>query len=143
MPFAWVPGTQDPNPNQSLFTSLFYDRILYRASSTTRQLAPRLLAPTRPRTTHMPPGSSAGCPSHGFLEHRSRNRNNYLSRFYSMTAPSTERLHRRVNWPPGCWRPPDRGRPICLRTHTPYAFRMVFWNTEPKPETFTFKKSTL
>ena len=27
-----------------------------------------------------------------------------------MTAPYTERLHRRVNWPPGSWRLPDRGR---------------------------------
>ena len=27
-----------------------------------------------------------------------------------MTEPHTERLHRRVNWPPGSWRPPDRGR---------------------------------
>ena len=27
-----------------------------------------------------------------------------------MTKPYTERLHRRVNWPPGSWHPPDRGR---------------------------------
>ena len=27
-----------------------------------------------------------------------------------MTEPYTERLHRRVNWPPGSWHPPDRGR---------------------------------
>ena len=27
-----------------------------------------------------------------------------------MTEPYTERLHRRVNWPPGSWYPPDRGR---------------------------------
>ena len=27
-----------------------------------------------------------------------------------MTEPYTERLHRRVNCPPGNWHPPDRGR---------------------------------
>ena len=26
-----------------------------------------------------------------------------------MTEPYTERLYRRVNWPPGSWHPPDRG----------------------------------
>ena len=27
-----------------------------------------------------------------------------------MTEPYIKRLHRRVNWPPGSWHPPDRGR---------------------------------
>ena len=29
-----------------------------------------------------------------------------------MTEPYTERLHRRVNWPPGSWHPPDPLHPI-------------------------------
>ena len=32
-----------------------------------------------------------------------------LSGTHSMTKPFTERFHRRVNWPPGSWHPPDRG----------------------------------
>jgi hypothetical protein len=30
-----------------------------------------------------------------------------LSGTYSMTEPFTERFHRRVNWPPGSWHPPE------------------------------------
>ena len=41
-----------------------------------------------------------------------------------MTEPYTERLHRRVNWPPGSWHPPDRGsisaaHPILCESVTP------------------------
>ena len=34
-----------------------------------------------------------------------------------MTTPFTERLHRRVNWPPGCCHPPDRGRTVTANLH--------------------------
>ena len=144
-PDAFRMGSWNTGPEHETITfhKLSYDRTLYRASSPTRQLAPRLLAPARPRTTPMPSDSSAGCLSHGFLEHRTRTRNNHFSQVDSMTALYTERLHRRVNWPPGCWRPPDRGRPLCRRPDPPDAFRMGSWNTGPEPETITFHKLIL
>ena len=32
-----------------------------------------------------------------------------------MTEPITERFHRRVNWPPGSWHPPDHGTLLCTQ----------------------------
>ena len=123
--------------------SLFTETVFTQSVSTVASTGPRLLAPARPRTTPMPPASSAGCLSHGFLEHRTQTRINHFSQVNPMTVLYTERLHRRVNWPPGCWRPPDRGRPLCRRPHPPDAFRMGSWNTGPEPETITFHKLIL
>jgi len=36
-----------------------------------------------------------------------------------MTEPCTERLHRRVNWPPGSCHPPDRGRTLTKHPQQP------------------------
>ena len=36
-----------------------------------------------------------------------------------MTKPFTERLQRRVNWPPGSWHPPDRGRTLLGNSYPP------------------------
>ena len=56
-----------------------------------------------------------------------------------MTEPFTERFHRRVNWPPGSWHPPDRrsshtltpktteyysnAEPVCVRNFTAIQFQ--------------------
>ena len=36
-----------------------------------------------------------------------------------MTEPFTERFHRRVNWPPGSWHPPDRRNPVDVHPLSP------------------------
>ena len=36
-----------------------------------------------------------------------------------MTEPLIERFYRRVNWPPGSWHPPDRGRTLTGNLHPP------------------------
>ena len=36
-----------------------------------------------------------------------------------MTEPFTERFHRRVNWPPGSWPPPDRGSTLTGNSYPP------------------------
>ena len=36
-----------------------------------------------------------------------------------MTEPLIERFYRRVNWPPGSWHPPDRGRTPTGNLHPP------------------------
>ena len=36
-----------------------------------------------------------------------------------MTEPFTERFHRRVNWPPGSWHPPDRGSTLTWYSYPP------------------------
>ena len=67
----------------------------------------------------------------------------HFSQVDPMTALYTERLHRRVNWPPvaGARRTADDPYAAGLIRRMPFAW--VPWNTGPEPETITFHKLIL
>ena len=92
------------------FKDLTYDRTVHRASSPTRELAPGLLAPARSRQDSRCTPRTLGFDHTADGYTRLRDLQQHFQGFQPMTEPYTERLHRRVNWPPGSWHPPDRGR---------------------------------
>jgi hypothetical protein len=52
-----------------------------------------------------------------------------FNEFKPMAVLPAERLHRRVNWPPGSWRPPDRGG-----SSTTHPISRMGINPTPSPE---------
>ena len=106
-----------PGPRQSLFTC--YPRPPLQSVFPTRQLAPGCWR-LRPRTTPMPPGSSAGCSLGSWNQGPSRQ-----SRFtsYPMTALYTERLTD-ASTGPRLLAPARPRTTLCRRAHPPDAFRM-------------------